>query len=431
MNNKDALINYIENNPIVNEIEQQILNIQDITKKQNKSHSFFLYGPSASGKTTIINHILNKNKIDHIYFDINNIKDRNNFNEIIEEYTSSTNILDCFNGIKKDIYYIVDNIDHIHNNEKIFIGNIIKKIRPKKKGKKCDKTLNYEFFKKKIIFIGSNDYEKKIKELMKICQVYNLYERNFDKYYNTYLNTLIKKDIFDYFNLNNDKINEFLNFSNDNLKKILYLKRILNNCDEENVGKLIKLFYQFPQYCKYNENIIHIICSLFFDNNNIFIQDNDKTTTALLFHENVIDFMNNKDHFNYYIFFLKNLCIGDYFDRICFQKQIWLFNEMTYFLKIEKNYKQINNIIDETKNDKSYLNYKKNIRFTKILTKYSTEYNNNNFINSLCNKLNIDKKELFYLFDKNFMNEDFYKDLENYEITKLEIKRLNTFLGLL
>ena len=46
-------------------------------------------------------------------------------------------------------------------------------------------------------------------------------------------------------------------------------------------------------------------------------------------------------------------------------------------------------------------------------------------------RANIDKKELFYLFDKNFMNEDFYKDLENYEITKLEIKRLNTFLGLL
>jgi hypothetical protein len=35
-------------------------------------------------------------------------------------------------------------------------------------------------------------------------------------------------------------------------------------------------------------------------------------------------------------------------------------------------------------------------RFTKVLTKYSNEYNNNNFIIDICNKLNCSKKELFY-----------------------------------
>ena len=38
------------------------------------------------------------------------------------------------------------------------------------------------------------------------------------------------------------------------------------------------------------------------------------------------------------------------------------------------------------------------IRFTKVLTKYSTEYNNIVFIQSLCNKLSLDKNDLFSYF---------------------------------
>ena len=35
------------------------------------------------------------------------------------------------------------------------------------------------------------------------------------------------------------------------------------------------------------------------------------------------------------------------------------------------------------------------IRFTKILTKYSTEYNNQLFIQNLCQELNLDIKDMF------------------------------------
>jgi hypothetical protein len=80
------------------------------------------------------------------------------------------------------------------------------------------------------------------------------------------------------------------------------------------------------------------------------------------------------------------------------------------------------------------------IRFTKVLTKYSTEYNNMIFINNLCQELNMDKKDLisffrelqFYL-GKNFtenqeiMNE-IEKKFETYNINKLDIKRIYRYL---
>ena len=73
------------------------------------------------------------------------------------------------------------------------------------------------------------------------------------------------------------------------------------------------------------------------------------------------------------------------------------------------------------------------IRFTKVLTKYSTEYNNSIFIQSLCQQLNMDKKDLFgFFFDlKIKYNDDDSQILalfENYEITKLDINRIYRYL---
>ena len=78
------------------------------------------------------------------------------------------------------IIYVIDNIDHIQNNEKIFLGNIIKAIRPRKKTKKITdnkknkKNKNIQNLDSLIIFIGSNNYEKKIKELIKISIFYEI-----------------------------------------------------------------------------------------------------------------------------------------------------------------------------------------------------------------------------------------------------------------
>jgi hypothetical protein len=79
------------------------------------------------------------------------------------------------------------------------------------------------------------------------------------------------------------------------------------------------------------------------------------------------------------------------------------------------------------------------IRFTKVLTKYSTEYNNMLFIYSLSQELEMDKKDLFTMFQelRLFYGADFCnneklneveKIFENYNITKLDIKRMYRYL---
>ena len=165
-----------------------------------------------------------------------------------------------------------------------------------------------------------------------------------------------------------------------------------------------------------------------FKDHNTLMNETDRTIVGLLFHENIIDYIslkNKKDNIKLYLKILNNICFSDYIDRITFQKQIWQFNEMSSLLKIFYN----NKIFHQENSESKTL--KKDIRFTKILTKYSTEYNNQIFIQNLCQQLNLDIKDMFSFFNdlkKNNNEEESFKILETYEISKLDINRINRYI---
>ena len=71
------------------------------------------------------------------------------------------------------------------------------------------------------------------------------------------------------------------------------------------------------------------------------------------------------------------------------------------------------------------------VRFTKVLTKYSTEYNNSLFIQNLCQQLGLDKKDTFSFFlelRNNHSDEDIYGMFDSYDIGKLDINRIYRYL---
>jgi hypothetical protein len=76
----------------------------------------------------------------------------------------------------------------------------------------------------------------------------------------------------------------------------------------------------------------------------------------------------------------------------------------------------------------------KDIRFTKVLTKYSTEYNNLVFINRLCEEFNLNYTDLLSFFLKIQNNneniEDIFTLFENNNINKLDIKRILRYIEL-
>ncbi len=73
----------------------------------------------------------------------------------------------------------------------------------------------------------------------------------------------------------------------------------------------------------------------------------------------------------------------------------------------------------------------KDIRFTKVLTKYSTEYNNSLFLQDLSKLLSMDKNDTISFFKylrNNYSNENIQDILELYEINNLEINRIYRYI---
>ena len=163
------------------------------------------------------------------------------------------------------------------------------------------------------------------------------------------------------------------------------------------------------------------------------MNETDRTSVALLFHENIIDILEKygkKQAVPFYIKVLKNICFADYTDRITFQKQIWIFNEMSSMIK-----SFYNSFLFQEFNDKKFNFNPSDVRFTKVLTKYSTEYNNILFIQKLCEQLNMDREDMFCFFlnlKKTHSIDEIYTLFEddNYDISKLDINRIYKYLNI-
>ena len=310
----------------------------------------------------------------------------------------------------------MDEIDCMNNGDKGGINLLIKMVRIKKTTKQKNEEMTYN----PIICIGNNENDKKIKELMKVCSVYQLEMPTTQQIKNLvnklFLNISLRiKDKLVYI-INNDlkKLNNLYNLYKSNLN--VFINCINNNIISDTSNNFNK------------DDILNLLIKnkVNIDNHNLLINENDRTTISLLYHENIINLLNKfdiKKSINFYYKILNNYCYADYIDRITFQKQIWQFNEITSYIKICYNNLLLNNFIN-----KHNININKifDIRFTKILTKYSTEYNNLVFINNLCYIFSLEKNELLLYFKINNNINNIL--LNNYELSKLDYNRIKKYI---
>ena len=381
----------------------------------------YIYGEPGTGKTTFVTNILKEMNYDIIKYDAGDIRNTTVIEDITKQNMSDKNIMSIFNKQLKKIVIIMDEIDGMNGGDKGGINTLIKLIRPKKtkKQKTEDVTVN------PIICIGNYRIDKKIKELMKVCNTVELNAPTIEQ-----INTIIKSILP---NINENIQNKIVTYIQGDLRKLnniynIYKKNPDLFCDKSNI---IDNILHIKSYNDDTKKITHKIINNYYsinEHNNI-MNETDRTSVGLLWHENIIDVIDKMDKnisIPFYINQLDNISFSDYIDRITFQKQIWQFNEMSSLIKTFKN----NKLYHE-----KFKNIKYNpteVRFTKVLTKYSTEYNNSIFIQKLCQKLGMDKKDLFGYFIelKNNYNDDnkILSLFENYDISKLDINRIYRYL---
>jgi len=328
----------------------------------------------------------------------------------------------------------MDEIDGMNNGDKGGITSLIKLIRQKKtkKQKMEQVTLN------PIICIGNYYIDKKIKELMKVCNTFELKRPT-----NSQITSILYKNVPTLFqDIPIPMKDTILQYIQGDMRKLSFVQTLFLKKPELVYQE--DVLNQIFQCKSYNEDSKKITQSLIntphsIAEHNLFMNETDRTIVALLYHENIIDpishFPKNRVQ-PFYLKILENMCFADYIDRITFQNQIWVFNEMSSLMKTFHNNKIYHNAFPENK-DKYHPS---EVRFTKVLTKYSTEYNNQLFIYNLSQELDMDKKDLITFFQelRILYGNDFYnngellseseKRFEHTSIRKLDIKRMYRYL---
>ena len=241
-------------------------------------------------------------------------------------------------------------------------------------------------------------------------------------------------------------LNELYSYIQTDMRKLAFLRTIYNKNESLITINMMRNIFHTKSY---NDDSKQIVQKLFdkpvlLEEHSVFMNETDRTTVALLWHENVVDRLEKipKDiAFPFYLKILKNMCFADYIDRITFQNQIWIFNEMSSLIKTMYNNTLYHREINNAKYTPGLItNTTENIRFTKVLTKYSTEYNNLMFVYMLCQELDMDRNDMVAFFQemRTFYGKDIYNKTEllndaekifiDKNISKLDIKRIYRYL---
>jgi len=426
---------------IENEIKMLLSSFSENCKEISFKKGIYIYGSPGCGKTEFALQLLKSMNFDVIKYDAGDVRNKTMIDTITSNNVSNYNVLQLMKGTPKKIAIVMDEIDGMNSGDKGGITALIKLIRQKKTKKQRlePSTVN------PIICIGNYFVDKKIKELMKVCHTFELKSPTTLQVQNV-ISCLMPK-------IREPKLqNDMLEYIQSDIRKIAFLHSIYVKNPERITCKMIRNIFHTKNY---NDDSKRIINKLFahpisMEEHNTFMNETDRTTVALLWHENVVDKLEQipkRIAFPFYLRILRNMCFADYIDRITFQNQIWIFNEMSSLMKTFYNNKLFHEFIDTQPHPTAIKNIAKikqpemeNVRFTKVLTKYSTEYNNLMFVFMLCQEMDMDRADMISFFQElrltyqsDFFNKsDTLNDAEKIfvdtNISKLDIKRIYRYL---
>jgi DNA polymerase III delta prime subunit len=402
---------------IVSQITDILARFKAEHNMPNFKKGIYLYGSPGVGKTKFITDILTSLNYNIVRYDSGDLRNKGFVESLVHNNILNNNTIF---GAGRKMVILMDEIDGMNSGDKGGITALIKLIRQKKtKKQKSEKTIRIP-----IVCIGNYGMDKKMVELVKGCTAFELSvptELQMEKLVHMFsidgAQEIEGADGDSRGRLSQRRrrpaaeVAKLVAYAAGDIRRLLFAIRLYKEnqnlfggggragAEEGCGGAALDTVFHIPARNKDSKNIVHHLLNTPepMARHPAVITDTNRTVVALLYHENVVDAFRQVSvprATSFYLRFLDNMCFADFIDRITFQNQIWIFNEMSSLLKVFRGNKMFHDAFPEMRG----LYRPAEVRFTKVLTKYSTEYNNQLFIYSLCQKMDLDKTDMLDFF---------------------------------
>ena len=291
----------INNTELIRIFERQIIsdNIKSILNEFDTNYNkvtykkgIYIYGSPGSGKTTFIMNLLKEMDYDVIKYDAGDVRNTGLINTITSNNISNRNVLDMMTHKVKKKAILMDEIDGMNNGDKGGITALIKLIRQKKtkKQKLENSTMN------PIICIGNYCIDKKIRELMKVCNTFELKLPTMNQ-----INTILITMFPDLNVPNNiEKKQTLLEYIQCDVRKLNFVYDIYQKKPSLLEGDALSLIFQQKSNNEDSKRITQTLINNYvpLNQHNRVMNETERTIVALLWHENVVDMIEKYDRCN-------------------------------------------------------------------------------------------------------------------------------------
>ena len=361
-------------------------------KKKSTKPALLISGPPGIGKTTLGTLLLKSFEYDIIEYNASDVRNQRLVRENLKSIMGKLSISSLMGG-NKNIGIIMDEVDGMSSGDKGGVAELISFINPNKgKRKKFHQEIKYI---NPIICICNNDTEKKMKDLKKECEYVQFKLPSYSELY-TYAEEILKLENI---KINDEELISIINFSQCDIRKLLSTIQSISNGDN-GVNQTLSSLDVKNKDVNIFKSTFDIINKYSGIDDISRIYNSDKNMIGLIIHENIFDFMKNYNNIEKNKISILNkifqyFALSDYFDKQIFTNCCYSYHELnsvykccvpSFLLNTQKKY----NTIKFNYND---------LKFTKILSKFSLLYNNYRnkiYINIKLQNYSIESQHIYY-----------------------------------